>query len=61
MRALLRLLHQVSGQAGRQFAASFAVASILAGLALVTLVLKFIVERRVKQEMSQVNEVAVPA
>jgi sulfate transport system permease protein len=31
-----------------QFAASFAVASLLAGLALVTLVLKFIVERRVK-------------
>ncbi|MES2091111.1 MAG: sulfate ABC transporter permease subunit CysW [Pseudomonadota bacterium] len=44
-----------------QFAASFAVASILAGLALVTLVLKFIVERRVKQEMAQVNEVGVPA
>jgi sulfate/thiosulfate transport system permease protein len=31
-----------------QFAASFAVASLLAGLALVTLVLKFVVEQRVK-------------
>ena len=31
-----------------QFAASFAVASLLAGLALVTLVLKYIVEQRVK-------------
>jgi sulfate transport system permease protein len=31
-----------------QFAASFAVASLLAGLALVTLVLKYVVERRVK-------------
>src|SRR5204863_7953855 len=36
-----------------QFAASFAVASLLAGLALVTLVLKFIVERRVKAELRQ--------
>jgi len=44
-----------------QFAASFAVASILASLALVTLVLKFIVERQVKQELAQVNEVGVPA
>jgi sulfate/thiosulfate transport system permease protein len=34
-----------------QFAASFAVASLLAGLALVTLVLKFIVERRLQQEV----------
>jgi len=34
-----------------QFAAAFAVASLLAGLALVTLVLKFIVERRVLQQM----------
>ncbi|HEY0855501.1 MAG TPA: sulfate ABC transporter permease subunit CysW [Albitalea sp.] len=34
-----------------QFAAAFAVASLLAGLALVTLVLKFIVEQRVKTEM----------
>jgi len=32
-----------------QFAAAFAVASLLAGLALVTLVLKYIVEQRVKQ------------
>jgi sulfate transport system permease protein len=44
-----------------QFAASFAVASILASLALVTLVLKFIVERQVKQELAQVKEVGVPA
>ena len=36
-----------------QFAASFAVASLLAGLALVTLVLKFVVERRVKAELRQ--------
>ena len=35
-----------------QFAASFAVASLLAALALVTLVLKFIVERRVKADLS---------
>ncbi|HJV94993.1 MAG TPA: sulfate ABC transporter permease subunit CysW, partial [Albitalea sp.] len=34
-----------------QFAASFAVASLLAGLALVTLVLKFAVEQRVKAEL----------
>lgn len=34
-----------------QFAASFAVASLLAGLALVTLVLKFVVEQRVKQDL----------
>lgn len=34
-----------------QFAASFAVASLLAGLALVTLVLKFIVEQRVKADL----------
>jgi sulfate transport system permease protein len=33
-----------------QFAAAFAVASLLAGLALVTLVLKYIVEQRVKRE-----------
>ena len=33
-----------------QFAASFAVASLLAGLALVTLVLKFAVERRLKEK-----------
>ncbi|MDI1348727.1 sulfate ABC transporter permease subunit CysW [Aquabacterium sp.] len=36
-----------------QFAASFAVASLLASLALVTLVLKYIVERRVQQELKQ--------
>ena len=35
-----------------QFAAAFAVASLLASLALVTLVLKLIVERRVRQEMA---------
>ncbi|GAA0743144.1 sulfate ABC transporter permease subunit CysW [Ideonella azotifigens] len=35
-----------------QFAASFAVASLLAGLALVSLVLKYIVEQRVKRESS---------
>jgi len=35
-----------------QFAAAFAVASLLAGLALVTLVLKFIVERRVKSQLA---------
>ncbi len=34
-----------------QFAAAFAVASLLAGLALVTLVLKFIVEQRVKSQL----------
>jgi sulfate transport system permease protein len=33
-----------------QFAAAFAVASLLAGLALVTLVLKYLVEQRVKQQ-----------
>jgi sulfate transport system permease protein len=33
-----------------QFAAAFAVASLLAGLALVTLVLKYAVEQRVKHE-----------
>jgi len=36
-----------------QFAASFAVASLLASLALVTLVLKYIVERRVQQQLKQ--------
>jgi sulfate transport system permease protein len=34
-----------------QFAASFAVASLLASLALVTLILKYIVERRVQQQL----------
>ena len=38
-----------------QFAASFAVASLLAGLALVTLLLKYLVERRVKRDMSQLS------
>jgi sulfate transport system permease protein len=37
-----------------QFAAAFAVASLLAGLALVTLVLKYIVEVRVKAQRKQV-------
>jgi sulfate transport system permease protein len=36
-----------------QFAAAFAVASLLAGLALVTLVLKYLVEQRVKHQMRQ--------
>jgi len=40
-----------------QFAAAFAVASLLAGLALVTLVLKFIVERRVLQQMRVATDV----
>ena len=39
-----------------QFAAAFAVASLLAALALVTLVLKFIVEQRVKQQKRPVDE-----
>ena len=39
-----------------QFAAAFAVASLLAGLALVTLVLKYIVELRVKAQRKQVGE-----
>jgi sulfate/thiosulfate transport system permease protein len=39
-----------------QFAAAFAVASLLAGLALVTLVLKYIVERRVRREIKQASE-----
>ena len=38
-----------------QFAAAFAVASLLAGLALVTLVLKYIVEQRVKTDMQGVS------
>ncbi|OYU00383.1 MAG: sulfate ABC transporter permease subunit CysW [Burkholderiales bacterium PBB1] len=40
-----------------QFAASFAVASLLALLALVTLVLKYVVEQRVKAEKRSVGEV----
>ncbi len=44
-----------------QFAASFAVASLLASLALVTLVLKYIVERRVHQQMAQAQQAGVAA
>lgn len=44
-----------------QFAASFAVASLLAALALVTLVLKFIVERRVQQQLAQAKDAGVSA
>jgi sulfate transport system permease protein len=39
-----------------QFAAAFAVASLLAGLALVTLVLKYVVERRVAAERARVAQ-----
>lgn len=39
-----------------QFAAAFAVASLLAGLALVTLVLKYLVERRVKADLKGMHE-----
>ena len=39
-----------------QFAAAFAVASLLAGLALVTLVLKYVVEQRVKDQKRAVGE-----
>ncbi|MBH9575432.1 sulfate ABC transporter permease subunit CysW [Inhella proteolytica] len=39
-----------------QFAAAFAVASLLAALALVTLVLKYLVEQRVKKELRSVHE-----
>jgi len=35
---------------------SFAVASLLAGLALVTLVLKYLVERRVRQQAAQAQD-----
>ncbi|PPE71203.1 sulfate ABC transporter permease subunit CysW [Caldimonas thermodepolymerans] len=41
-----------------QFAAAFAVASLLAGLALVTLVLKFIVEQRMKRDIQLAGESA---
>ena len=44
-----------------QFAASFAVASLLASLALVTLVLKYIVERRVHQQMAQAQQAGAAA
>jgi sulfate transport system permease protein len=43
-----------------QFAAAFAVASLLAGLALVTLVLKYIVERRVAAERARVGQGSHP-
>jgi sulfate transport system permease protein len=39
-----------------QMAASFAVASLLASLALVTLVLKYVVERQVQRELAQASE-----
>jgi len=39
-----------------QFAAAFAVASLLAGLALVTMALKYIVERRVRNEVRLASE-----
>jgi sulfate transport system permease protein len=39
-----------------QFAAAFAVASLLAGLALVTLVLKYLVEQRVKSQKRSASE-----
>ena len=39
-----------------QFAAAFAVASLLAGLALVTLILKYVVEQRVKHQTRHVGE-----
>jgi sulfate transport system permease protein len=38
-----------------QFAASFAVASLLAGLALVTMALKYVVEQRVKRQLRTVR------
>ncbi len=41
-----------------QMAASFAVASLLASLALVTLVLKYVVERQVQRELAQASEKA---
>ncbi|HYR25530.1 MAG TPA: sulfate ABC transporter permease subunit CysW, partial [Aquabacterium sp.] len=44
-----------------QFAASFAVASLLASLALVTLVLKYIVERRVSQQITQAKQAGAAA
>src|SRR5690606_18748376 len=44
-----------------QSTAAFAVASLLASLALVTLVLKYIVERRVQREMAQAKDVGAAA
>ena len=42
-----------------QFAAAFAVASLLAALALVTLVLKYLVERQVQRELNQAKSAGV--
>ena len=44
-----------------QSAAAFAVASLLASLALVTLVLKYIVERRVQRELAQAKDAGASA
>ena len=44
-----------------QFAASFRVASLLASLALVTLVLKYLVERRVRREIHQAVDMELAA
>jgi len=44
-----------------QFAAAFAVASLLASLALVTLVLKYAVERRLRHEQALAQDVGVQA
>jgi sulfate transport system permease protein len=43
-----------------QFAAAFAVASLLAGLALVTLVLKYVVEQRVKHDQQELSPEKTP-
>jgi sulfate transport system permease protein len=39
-----------------QFAAAFAVASLLAGLAMVTVVLKYLVEQRVKGQLRSAHD-----
>ena len=44
-----------------QFAAAFAVASLLAGLALVTLLVKFLVERRIERPAPTTEAQGVPA
>jgi sulfate transport system permease protein len=44
-----------------QMAAAFAVASLLASLALVTLVLKYVVERRVQRELAQAKDAGAGA
>ena len=49
-------LHIESLYNEHQFAAAFAVASLLAGLALVTLVLKALVERRVRRQLRAAGE-----